>query len=180
MNFKIYESELNSTERTGAVKEHLCDSEDKTHFWENLANGSVGYGKGYCFRSRVIAEKVNEILATEGIRKAWSFARRMNTREIQVRRKSYVAARSRTRNVIFTTRFFRLCARDQVAVVEAALRDIEKDYGRHAHPEDERRARRQAERIRKKAGKYGIRDRACATRTGSVAEAEHYGHERRN
>jgi hypothetical protein len=57
---------------------------------------------------------------------------------------------------IFTKRFFRMGARDQAAVVEAALRDIERKYGRYVDPEDERRARRHAERIRQKAGEYGI------------------------
>ena len=45
---------------------------------------------------------------------------------------------------IFTERFFRLSAHDQVAVVEAVLQDIEKNYGRYITPDDEKRARRQA------------------------------------
>ena len=38
------------------------------------------------------------------------------------------------KNVIFAKRFFRLNARDQAAVVEAELRDIEKNYGRYVSP----------------------------------------------
>jgi len=57
---------------------------------------------------------------------------------------------------IFTERFFRLSAHDQVAVVEAVLQDIEKNYGRYITPDDEKRARRQAGRIRKKAMDHGI------------------------
>lgn len=59
---------------------------------------------------------------------------------------------------IFTARFFRMSPRDQAAVVEAELRDIENNYGRYVNPEDEKRARRQAARIRKKAVAYGIRE----------------------
>ena len=57
---------------------------------------------------------------------------------------------------IFTTRFFGLSTHDQAAVVEAALKDIEKNYGRYTTPEDEKRARQRAQRIRKKAVKCGI------------------------
>ena len=57
---------------------------------------------------------------------------------------------------IFTERFFRLNANDQVAVVEAVLRDIETNYGRYITPDDENRARQRAERIRKKAAKCGV------------------------
>ena len=57
---------------------------------------------------------------------------------------------------IFTERFFRLSAHDQVAVVEAVLQDIEKNYGRCITSDDEKRARRQAERIRKKAIEYKV------------------------
>jgi hypothetical protein len=57
---------------------------------------------------------------------------------------------------VFTKRFFRLSARDQVAVVQAVLRDIEQNYGRSLDPDDEGRARRQAGRIRKKAAQCGI------------------------
>lgn len=50
----------------------------------------------------------------------------------------------------------RLSAHDQAAIVEVVLLDIEKNYGRYITPEDEKRARQQAQRIRKKAIKYGI------------------------
>jgi hypothetical protein len=43
---------------------------------------------------------------------------------------------------IFTKRFSRLSRRDQAAVVEAALRDIERNYGRFISPDDAQRARR--------------------------------------
>jgi len=49
-----------------------------------------------------------------------------------------------------------LSAHDQVTVVEAVLQDIEKNYGRYITPDDEKRARRQAERIRKKAIEYKV------------------------
>lgn len=57
---------------------------------------------------------------------------------------------------IFTERFFRLSANDQVAVVEAVLRDIETNYGRYITPDDENRARQKANRIRQKAIKCGV------------------------
>jgi hypothetical protein len=60
------------------------------------------------------------------------------------------------KNVIFTKRFFRLTAADQAAVVGAVLQDIERNYGWHITPEEEKRARRQAARIRIKAVKCGI------------------------
>ena len=46
--------------------------------------------------------------------------------------------------------------RDSEAVVQAVLHDIEKDFGRYVNPEDEKRARWQAARIRQRAVKYGI------------------------
>jgi predicted metallopeptidase len=57
---------------------------------------------------------------------------------------------------IFTPKFFRLSLRDQVAVVEHCLHDIEKNFGRFISPQDETRARRRAARIRKTARQYGI------------------------
>jgi hypothetical protein len=57
---------------------------------------------------------------------------------------------------IFTARFFRLAPADQAAVVEAALADIERNYGRFLDAEGERRARRRAARIRRKAARYEV------------------------
>jgi hypothetical protein len=57
---------------------------------------------------------------------------------------------------IFTKKFFSLSTGDQVAIVEAALSDIEKNYGRYVTADDEKRARRRAACIRKKAVEYGI------------------------
>jgi hypothetical protein len=57
---------------------------------------------------------------------------------------------------IFTARFFRLSTNDQAAVVQAALADIEQNYGRFLTPADEKRARQRARRIRKKAVGYGV------------------------
>jgi hypothetical protein len=57
---------------------------------------------------------------------------------------------------IFTAKFFMLSAHDQVAVVEAAIRDIEQNYERLLTREDEQRARRLAQRIRWKAVAHGI------------------------
>ena len=57
---------------------------------------------------------------------------------------------------IFTARFFRLTARDQAAVIEAALADIEKNYGRYITDEAERLARRRARRIWRMAATLGI------------------------
>ena len=49
---------------------------------------------------------------------------------------------------IFTKRFFGLSRRDQSAVVEAVLRDIEGNYGRYITAEDEKRARRRPVSLR--------------------------------
>jgi len=57
---------------------------------------------------------------------------------------------------VFTKQFFRLDTSNQAAVVEAEPRDIERNYGRFLDPDNERRARRQAARVRKKAVNYGF------------------------
>jgi hypothetical protein len=57
---------------------------------------------------------------------------------------------------VFAKQFFRLNRRDQTAVVEAVPRDIEGNYGRYVSPDDERRARWRAARIRTKAVDCGI------------------------
>ena len=48
---------------------------------------------------------------------------------------------------IFTERFFRLSAHDQVAVVEAVLQDIEKNYGRYITTDDEKRANEEIQQL---------------------------------
>ena len=54
---------------------------------------------------------------------------------------------------IFTKRFFDLSAIDQAAVVDAAVRDL---HGCWASEEDEKRAKRERQRIEKKAIQYGV------------------------
>ena len=62
----------------------------------------------------------------------------------------------RTTASTLTESWKRSCERLASAVVEAVLQDIEKDYGRYVAPEDEKRARRRAQHIRRKAVKYRI------------------------
>ena len=57
---------------------------------------------------------------------------------------------------IFTKNFLRPSRWDQAAVVHAAIQDIQSCIGRHLNPEDDRKAEKQIERIRKKAEKYGV------------------------
>ena len=57
---------------------------------------------------------------------------------------------------IFTKRFFRLDPADQSAVVDSVIHDIEGCIGRHMNPNDDRKAEKQVERIRRKAVEYGV------------------------
>ena len=57
---------------------------------------------------------------------------------------------------IFTKNFFRLSHWDQSAIVDAAIRDIKSSIGRHCNTEDDRKAEKQIESIRKKAVAYGV------------------------
>ena len=54
---------------------------------------------------------------------------------------------------IFTKRFFDLSAIDQSGIVDAALRDLDQCW---TSEEGELRAKRQRQRIEKKAVKYGV------------------------
>jgi hypothetical protein len=56
--------------------------------------------------------------------------------------------------VIFTKTFFRLSELDQAKVVDAVIADIGREHW--ATPEDEKRAKRQIQRIRRKAVEHGI------------------------
>jgi hypothetical protein len=74
---------------------------------------------------------------------------------------------------IFTKEFFQLSPYDQACIVEAVLQDIERHYGLYISPEDEKRARQQAECIRAKAIKYGIlRGQASPDSTAPQHEKE--------
>ena len=57
---------------------------------------------------------------------------------------------------IFTKSFFELSHRDQVAVVDMAIRDLESCIGRHLNPDDDRRVERLIERIEKRAIEHGV------------------------
>jgi outer membrane protein assembly factor BamD (BamD/ComL family) len=57
---------------------------------------------------------------------------------------------------IFTKRFLDLSAKDQHAVVSAAIQEIESCIGRYLNSEDDKKAERRIERIRAKARQYGI------------------------
>ena len=57
---------------------------------------------------------------------------------------------------IFTKRFFDLGAKDQHAVVSAAIQEIESCIGRHPNQEDDQQDERRIEQIRAKARQYGI------------------------
>jgi hypothetical protein len=53
---------------------------------------------------------------------------------------------------LVTNRLFQLASDDQSAVVDSMIRDIESCVGRHMNPEDDRKAQKQIERIRRRAG----------------------------
>jgi len=64
---------------------------------------------------------------------------------------------TRRRNVakqIFTKSFFRLSARDQAAVVNAEIRNLERET--YLTPADQKSAEQQIDRITKKAERYGV------------------------
>jgi hypothetical protein len=57
---------------------------------------------------------------------------------------------------VFTKKFFNLPQSDQRQVVDAAIHDLEASIGCHLDAEDDRKAKRQVKRIRKKAVETGI------------------------
>lgn len=72
---------------------------------------------------------------------------------------------------IFTKTFCRLSQSDQSAIVDAVIRDIEGCIGRHMNPEDDRKAEKQIERIRRRAVEHGVwqdDDRANPVRKGDL------------
>ena len=77
---------------------------------------------------------------------------------------------------IFTRGFLRMSPRNQSAILNFVISDLENSIGRHMNSEDDRKAEKQIERIRRKAVKYGVwseatvdgSDRAKPNRRGDL------------